>query len=46
MFEFFNNLAISIEEFMATPIFAAIGTVLLIVFSALILLLLKYFEQN
>ena len=46
MLEFFNNLAIEIENFMATPIATAIGAAFLIVFSALILYLIKYFEKN
>ena len=46
MLEFLNNVAISIEDFMATPIATAIGAVFLVVFSALILYLIKYFEQN
>ena len=46
MFEFFNNLAIEIENFMATPTATAIGAALLIIFSALILYLIKYFEKN
>ncbi len=46
MFEFINNIALSIEEFMTTPTATAIGAVFLVVFSALILYLIKYFEKN
>ena len=46
MLEFLNDIAISIEDFMATPIATAIGAAFLVVFSALILYLIKYFEQN
>ena len=46
MLEFLNDIAISIEDFMATPIATAIGAAFLVVFSVLILYLIKYFEQN
>lgn len=46
MFEFLNNIALEIENFMTTPIATAIGAVFLVVFSVLILYLIKYFEKN
>ena len=46
MLEFLNNLALSIENFMTTPIATAIGAALLVVLSVLILYLIKYFEKN
>ena len=46
MFEFINNIALSIENFMATPIATAIGAVFLVVFSVVILYLIRYFEKN
>ena len=46
MLEFFNNLAIEIENFMATPTATAIGAAFLVVFSVLIMYLIKYFEKN
>lgn len=46
MFEFINDIALSIEEFLTTPIATAIGAVFLVVLSVLILYLIKYFEKN
>ena len=46
MLDFLYNIATEIENFMATPIATAIGAAFLIVFSALILYLIKYFEKN
>ena len=46
MFDFINNIALEIENFMTTQVATAIGAVFLVVFSALILYLIKYFENN
>ena len=46
MFDFINNLALEIENFMTTQVATAIGAIFLVVFSALILYLIKYFENN
>ena len=46
MFEVLNKIALAIENFMTTPVATAIGVGFLVVFSVLILYLIKYFEQN
>lgn len=46
MIDFITNIANSIEDFFATSAATAIGAVFLIVITVLILLLIKYFEQN
>lgn len=46
MFRFINNLASEIEHFMETPTATLIGAIFLVIFAALILYLIKYFEKN
>ncbi len=46
MIDFITNIAYSIEDFFATSAATAIGAVFLGVITVLILLLIKYFEQN
>ena len=46
MYDFFWNLADSIENFFKTPTAAAIGTVFIIVTVVLVLVLQRYYENN
>lgn len=46
MMDFLYTLGENIENFLGTPVAAAIGTVFIIVTSALILYLMRYFENN
>ncbi len=46
MIEFITNIAYAVEDFFTTSAATAIGAVFIVVISVLILLLMKYFEQN
>ena len=46
MIEFFYNLGENLENFFKTPLAALMGTVFIVIVTALILFLIRYFEKN